>query len=413
MRLLHTADWHLGQSLHGVSREPEHARFLDWLEGELVRRAVDLLIIAGDVFDAQNPPVSAQRQLYRFLARARQVRPGLAVAIIAGNHDSGGRLEAPSPLLMELGVRVVGALARKGDGSLDLEQLLLPLAGAWCVAVPYLRPADLPAGDAGVGSDGDELAGTRAVYDELLAAARARRRPGEPLILVGHCYMAGGALSEFSERRILRGGLQALSAALFPPDIDYVALGHLHRAQSVAGREAVRYSGSPLPLALDEADYPHQVVVAEFAAGRLAGLEAVRVPRFVAILRLLAASPEALPGLLAGLPPAEGAGPREEWPFLQLTVRLDQPQPGLRGRIEEALAGKGVRFVRLVLENAGHGRALGGLAVPLAALAPEEVFRRCWARAQGGDPSPAHLAAFRELLAAVEAGEDPAGGVRP
>ena len=225
--------------------------------------------------------------------------------------------------------------------------------------------------------------------------------------------MAGGALSEFSERRILRGGLQALSAALFPPDIDYVALGHLHRAQSVAGREAVRYSGSPLPLALDEADYPHQVVVAEFAAGRLAGLEAVRVPRFVAILRLLAASPEALPGLLACLPPAEGAGPREEWPFLQLTVRLDQPQPGLRGRIEEALAGKGVRFVRLVLENAGHGRALGGLAVPLAALAPEEVFRRCWARAQGGDPSPAHLAAFRELLAAVEAGEDPAGGVRP
>ena len=410
MRLLHTADWHLGQSLHGVSREPEHARFLDWLEGELERRAVDLLVIAGDVFDAQNPPVSAQRQLYRFLARARQARPGLAVAIIAGNHDSGGRLEAPSPLLAELGVRVVGALARREDGSLDLEQSLLPLAGAWCVAVPYLRPVDLPAGG---GDDGDALAGTRAVYDELLAAARARRRPGEPLILLGHCYMAGGALSEFSERRIVRGGLHALPAALFPPDIDYVALGHLHRAQAVAGREAVRYSGSPLPLALDEADYPHQVVVVAFEDGRLAGLETVRVPRFVAILRLSAAAPEAVPALLADLPPAEGAGPREEWPFLELTVRLDQPQPGLRGRIEEALVGKGVRFVRLVLDSAGHGAALGGLAVPLAALAPEEVFRRCWARAHGGDPPPAHLAAFRELLVTVEAGEEPAGGVRP
>ncbi|MEI7609557.1 MAG: exonuclease subunit SbcD, partial [Rhodospirillaceae bacterium] len=99
MRLLHTADWHLGQTLHGVSREYEHARFLDWLSGELVARAVDLLLVAGDVFDGQNPPVSAQRQLFGFLAGARRLLPDLAVVMIAGNHDSGGRLEAPSPLL--------------------------------------------------------------------------------------------------------------------------------------------------------------------------------------------------------------------------------------------------------------------------------------------------------------------------
>jgi len=400
MRLLHTADWHLGQTLHGVSREFEHARFLDWLEGELERREIDLLVVAGDVFDGQNPPVSAQRLLFGFLAGARRRRPGLMVVMVAGNHDSGGRLEAPSPLLEELGVRVVGALPRRDDGALELERLLLPLpGGGWCVAVPYLRPADLPVRE----GDEPEIAGVRAVYDELFAAVRARLRPGEPVIALGHCYMAGGALSEFSERKILRGNLHALPAELFPADLGYVALGHLHRAQSVGGREAVRYSGSPIPLALDEAEYPHQVVVVDVREGRPVALEAVRVPRFVEILRLQAPSPEAVPALLAALP--EAAGPRETWPLLELTVQLEQPAPGLRAEAEAALAGKAVRLVRLALETGGHGRALAGAAVPLSALAPEEVFRRCWARVHGAEPSPAHLAAFHELLEGAHDGE--------
>ena len=419
MRLLHTADWHLGQTLHGVSREYEHARFLDWLAGELVARKVDLLVVAGDVFDGQNPPVSAQRQLFGFLARARRLLPELAVVMIAGNHDSGGRLEAPSPLLEELGVRVVGGLARRDDGLPDPDRLLLPLpGGGWCVAVPYLRPADLPVVAAGedesagacsaeisgapsaeiTGAPSAEISGVRAVYDSLFAEARARLRPGEPLIALGHCYMAGGALSEFSERKILRGNLHALPVELFPADADYVALGHLHRAQAVGGRAAVRYSGSPIPLALDEADYPHQVVLADFRDGCLAAIEAVPVPRSVGILRLSAPSPDAVAELLAPLP--EAAGPRESWPLLELTVQLAEPSPGLRGRVEEALAGKAVRLARLALAAGGHGRPLFEPAVPLAALAPEEVFRRCWARSHAADPSPAHLAAFHELLEA-------------
>ena len=404
MRLLHTADWHLGQTLHGVSREFEHARFLDWLEVQLAERAVDLLVIAGDVFDGQNPPVSAQRLLFGFLARARRRRPELAVVMIAGNHDSGGRLEAPSPLLEELGVRVVGALPRQPDGSLDIERVLLPLVGGgWCAAVPYLRPGDLPAEE----GDEPEIAGVRAVYQEIFAAARARRQPGEVLIALGHCYMAGGALSELSERKILRGNLHALPAELFPAEVDYVALGHLHRAQSIGGRESVRYSGSPLPLALDEAGYRHQVVLADFHDGRFTGLEILPVPRFVDILRLTAAAPEAVPELLATLP--EAAGERETWPLLELTVRLEQPAPGLRALVETALAGKGVRLARLGLETTGHGRALGETALPLSALDPEEVFRRCWARRHAAEPAPAALAAFHDLLEAVHQGEGEGG----
>ncbi len=405
MRLLHTADWHLGQTLHGEAREFEHDRFLEWLGTLLVERAVDVLAIAGDVFDGQNPPVSAQRLLYQFLARARRLRPELAVVIIAGNHDSGGRLEAPSPLLEELGVRVVGGLRRGADGALDVERLLVPLAGGgWCAAIPYLRPGDLPA----LAGDEPEIAGVRAVHEEIFAALRARRASDQPVIALGHCYMAGGQVSDLSERKILRGNLHALPVELFPADIDYVALGHLHRAQSVGGREAVRYSGSPLPLALDEAGYHHQVVLVEFQAGRLAGWQAVPVPRFVEILRLAAPSAEAVPALLAALPEAvagDGGG-RAAWPLLELTVRLDQPAPGLRARVEEAVANKAVRLVRLALESGGHGRALAGPAVPLSVLAPEEVFRRCWARGLRSEPSPAHLAAFHDLLETVHGQED-------
>ena len=363
-------------------------------------RGVDTLVIAGDVFDGQNPPVSAQRQLFGFLARARRLRPDLSVVIIAGNHDSGGRLEAPSPLLEELGVRVVGSLPRRADRSLDFDRLLVPLAGGgWCVAVPFLRPADLPA----VEGDDAEIAGVRAVYDEIFAVVRARRGPGEPVIVLGHCYMAGGALSELSERKILRGNLHALPVELFAADMDYVALGHLHRAQAVGGREAVRYSGSPVPLALDEADYPHQVVQVDFEGGRLVALEAVRVPCFVQILRLMASSPGAVAAVLAPLPAA--AGDPDTWPLLELTVRIEQPEPGLVALILEAVAGKAVRLVRWVFESGGHGRALVAEAVPLSALAPEEVFLRCWQRSHSGEPSPAHLAAFQELLESTYSGD--------
>ena len=254
--------------------------------------------------------------------------------------------------------------------------------------------------------DAPEIAGVRAIHEEIFTELRQRRRAQDPVVALGHCYMAGGLVSELSERKILRGNLNALPVELFPEDIDYVALGHLHRAQSVGGREWVRYSGSPLPLALDEESYLHQVVVAEFVAGRLAGLEAVPVPRSVEILRIRASSVEAVPNLLADLPERAGnGGCRDSWPFLELTVRLDQPQPGLRARVEEGVAAKAVRLVRLVPETGGHGRALVAPAVQLSVLAPEEVFRRCWARGYRTEPSPAHIAAFHDLLESAHAQE--------
>ena len=150
LRLLHTSDWHLGHQLHGLPRTAEHAAFLTWLLAELEQRAADALVIAGDVFETANPPATAQRAWFSFLGQARRRLPQLDIVVIGGNHDSAARLDAPHPILNELGITIVGGLPRNATGALDLDRLVVPLhqangaIGAWLAAVPFLRPADLP-----------------------------------------------------------------------------------------------------------------------------------------------------------------------------------------------------------------------------------------------------------------------------
>ena len=127
MRLIHTSDWHLGHALRQHDRSHEHQCFLDWLLQQLLQQQADVLLVAGDLFDTVNPSAQAQAQLYRFLARAHQRMPGLQTVLIAGNHDSAARLEAPQPLLESLAVRVVGQVHRKPAGEIDLDFPVAPI----------------------------------------------------------------------------------------------------------------------------------------------------------------------------------------------------------------------------------------------------------------------------------------------
>ncbi|HEY0482870.1 MAG TPA: exonuclease SbcCD subunit D C-terminal domain-containing protein [Kofleriaceae bacterium] len=400
MRLLHTSDWHLGHTLRGeVTREYEHAAFLAWLLDTCVHEAADALVITGDVFDSATPPASAERMWFEFLAAARRARPAMDVVAIAGNHDSPARLGAASSVLRELGVHVVGGLPRVDDGELDLERILIPVAGGrgLIAAVPFLRPVDLP-GDAAEG--GDALG---EIYGAVIEAARARRRADQALIVTGHLYVAGADTQYLSERRVSIGGQESAPLRLFPDDIDYVALGHIHRAQRV-GRDAIRYAGAPLPLSLDEAGYKNQVVAVEFAAGRVRELRPVVVPRVVDIVRVprRGAAPLAeVLAELARLPQLVPGDPAR--PYLEIAVALDRPQPKLRAAIEAALEGKRPRLVRLGVELTGDGGALGDRVVRqrLAELDPREVFGRLWARDHAAPPDRDVLAGFDRLLAEV------------
>jgi exonuclease SbcD len=397
MRLLHTSDWHLGHTLRGeVAREYEHAAFLNWLLEACVREAADALVITGDVFDSATPPASAERMWFEFLAAARRARPAMDIVAIAGNHDSPARLGAASSVLRELGVHVVGGLPRRDDGALDLDRILLPVAGGrgLIAAVPFLRPVDVP---------GDEPEPLTAIYGEVIEAARARRRPDQALIVTGHLYVAGADTQYLSERRVSIGGQESAPLRLFPDDIDYVALGHIHRPQRI-GRASIRYAGAPIPLSLDEADYKNQIVAVQFAAGRLHDLRSLAVPRVVEIVRVprRGAAPLAemldelrrLPLLVPGDPAR---------PYLEIVVALERPEPRLRALVEAALDGKRPRLIRLATETTGDGDALGDRVARqrLAELDPREVFVRLWQRDHAEPPGGAVLAGFDRLLAEV------------
>ena len=252
MRILHTADWHIGQTLNGWGREAEHAAFLDRLGQMITDHQVDALLVAGDVFDGINPSADAQRLLYGALAEILRCRPGLTVVMIAGNHDPAGRMEAPEAVLRALGVHIRGTLQRKGSDVM-LDRHLIPLRDAegavraHVLTIPFLRASDLPGLTLGAegGAESAIVTATRALHADM-AAATLDRAQGLPVIAMGHLTCAGGLESEGAERRILIGGEHAVPPDIYPPGLSYVALGHLHRPQSLDGGR-VRYSGSPLP----------------------------------------------------------------------------------------------------------------------------------------------------------------------
>ena len=406
MRLLHTSDWHLGQTLHGHERGWEHQQFLDWLLDVLVDHDIDALLISGDIFDNANPSAASQTQLYRFLTAARGRVPHLNIVLIAGNHDSPGRLEAPAPFLNAFDAHVLGFVRRDAAGEIDIGRMVVPLrdrAGeivAWCLAIPFLRLSDVPR----LETEGDAyLEGIASLYRQAQQHAQTLRLPGQALIALGHCHMAGGQVSEQSERRIVIGGAEMLSSTLFDADIAYAALGHLHLAQKVGGQEHIRYSGSPLPLSFAEIDYPHQVLKIELDGAQLQAVEPIGVPRAVPLLRVpkIAAPLAEVEAELAALALPECAP--EAMPYMEVRVRLEQPEPGLRTRIEAALAGKPVRLARIDARIAKPDAPTPEVALDdLGQLDPLAIFNSAYAARYGAAPPADLLAAFNEILNATD-----------
>jgi DNA repair protein SbcD/Mre11 len=412
MHLLHTSDWHLGQSLHNFERHYEHQRFLDWLLDTIVAEQADALLIAGDIFDNANPSSASQKQLYRFLQRAKERVPHLNLVVIGGNHDSPGRLEAPGPLLEAHGTRVIGAVQRDADGALDIEALVLPLTGAdgtvqaWCLAVPFLRPGDVPrvAVEAGA-ADGPVadpyLAGIALLYRQALALALEKRQPGQAILAMGHCHMIDGQMSADSERRIVIGGTEMLPAGIFDPAIAYAALGHLHLAQAVGKQDHIRYCGSPIPLSFAEVGYQHQILRIDLEGDAVRAIAPIAIPRAVQLLRV-PAKPALIAQVLEELAALDVPdAPVEQQPFLEVRVRLDAPEPGLRARIEAALDGKPVRLAKIETSSAARGSAVDAEVMTLdrlEQLKPDDIFRQLYQQRFGNEAPPDQLSAFAELM---------------
>ena len=350
IRILHTADWHLGQTFFGYDRTQEHEHFLDWLAGVLTKNKIDVLIVAGDVFDVSNPSAASQRMFYRFIHRVTTENPRLQLVVVAGNHDSAARLESPLPLLQEMRTEIKG-IVRKQNGKIDYEHLLVELKNAageveaLCLAVPFLRQGDYPV----VETEGNPYAeGVKELYARLLKYALKKRTDGQALVAVGHLLATGSEIAEKDHsERIIIGVLESVSPESFPEQIVYTALGHIHKAQRVSGRENIRYAGSPLPMSFAEKHYHHGVVKVTLDEGwavEIEKLEYTPLVRLLSIPATEAAAPDEVLDELRGLELPED----EPMPYLEVKVKLSEPEPMLRQQVEEILEGKPVRLARIV-----------------------------------------------------------------
>jgi exonuclease SbcD len=283
-RVLHTADWHLGKMLNEQSREEEQKRFLDWLLKQVVELEVDVVLVAGDIFDTANPPQSAEALYYDFVAELNR-KSSASLVLIAGNHDSANQLEAPRRVLKALRTHVHGAVADEPADRL----LLLPTADAPKVAiamVPFLREKDLrmgKVGDTEAAVRKEIVAGISRVYAETAKAAKGAKL-GCPVIGTGHLTVTGATSSE-SERDIHIGGLGAVESSVFPDEFDYVALGHLHRPQAPDKAGRVRYAGSPIALSFSEVDDKKEVRILDVTKGGVAQ-SSVPIPVFRKLIQL-------------------------------------------------------------------------------------------------------------------------------
>jgi exonuclease SbcD len=385
LKIIHTSDWHLGATLHETDRRTEQEAFLRELAELLEREKADALIVAGDVYDGANPPSEAIRLLCDFLVEARRRRPRLRTVLIGGNHDSALRLEAPGGLYDLAGVRVVGAWPWTGGDRWDPARLWVPLedqrgsVAAWLGAVPFLRPGDL----ARLGGPVEPGEAPPSVGESIrraygLALDASPRRPGQALLLAGHCYVAGGRLSPESERPVQRGNLDPVPISAFPEGTAYVALGHLHRPQSVGDRPSVRYSGSPIPLSFPEADNPHQVVAVTLEGEAASEIRPIRVPRVRELLRIPRGGPgpkEEVLAALRDLPPEEACPfPGAGAPVLPAGAgetppsHLGEPSSttGPRGLGSAPALEDGKPLPRRIFSPAAQGRLFDEEAAPLS-----------------------------------------------
>ncbi|MBL4781154.1 MAG: exonuclease SbcCD subunit D C-terminal domain-containing protein [Porticoccaceae bacterium] len=404
MKVLHTSDWHLGRSLYGQKRYGEFSQFLDWLAVTIEAERVDILLVAGDIFDTGTPSNRAQSLYYQFLCRvaASSCRH---IIVIAGNHDSPTFLDAPKALLRSLNVHVIGA----ATDNIDDEILLLKDAEGspelLVCAVPYLRDRDIrlvEAGESSADKDHKLLEGIRDHYHQVAALAQDQRRAlgfDIPIIAMGHLFTAGGqTIDGDGVRELYVGSLAHVNASIFPSCIDYVALGHLHVPQQIGGSELMRYSGSPLAMGFGEARQQKSVCLLQFphrAVGKPA-LVLLPVPVFQRLSKVSGNWVEIVQQLSALIE-------LDQPVWLEVIYRGDELVSDLRERLETLVEGSELLILRIqntrlidrVLNSSHSDESLEDLSV-------DDVFARCLSAHDIPESQQANLLhSYRQTLSSL------------
>ena len=390
MRILHTADWHIGQRLHERQRTDEHKDFLDWLLCTIQKHQVELLLVSGDIFDTALPSSESTNLYYEFLYRLYKETNAYAV-ITAGNHDSARHLEAPREFLKMGRIHVVGFANEAADCVVALPPDNPRVAVA---AVPYLSESDLRHFSYETEGDRNER------YREWLKTFYAdcvSVMPAElPKILMGHLFVQGGKIGD-SERNVQIGGATATHVSDFPNDVSYIALGHLHRPQTIDSTDClIRYSGSPIPLRFNETGYRKKIYLFELSGdGTLIQDTEIKIPIFKELCTVEGDEASVTSDAMTG-----------DWngKYIQVKLKLDKPRVGISDEIRKAFGERGgdVLSVEVELPEAQQGPT-----IPVEDMKrPEEIFAQFHkANYDGNAPDETLAQTFSELVQLVEESE--------
>ena len=295
MKLIHTADWHLGNSMHDIDRLEETKQFLSWLKGRIEEFGAECLVVAGDIFDTTNPSVEARRQYFRFLASLLDTCCK-NIVLVGGNHDSGAMLDAPRDLLDALNIQMVGSLGDRPINELvkELKDDSNNVIGI-SVAVPYVREQELRRFKI-EGDDNFVQSTYKGLYQAVYEAAEKLRNGRQiPMIATGHLYASNlegrpendnGSDAKGHGMRDIVGNLGTVPASSFPEGFDYVALGHIHYSTKVAGNPKIRYSGSPFILGFDEAERAHHILAIDLQKGVEPSVQKIETPQYYSFKRI-------------------------------------------------------------------------------------------------------------------------------
>ena len=370
MKILHTSDWHLGQKFLNHNRHQESEIALDVIYQTIIKESVDVLIIAGDIFDTMNPPNEARTLYYNFLTKLIPTSCR-HIIVIGGNHDSPTMLNAPKELLKTLNVHVIGCATE------NIEKEIIELYDekknleAVIAAVPFLRDSDIRKSVAGELFEDREKrtrAGIKNHYHHLAAAMEHYTDFGVPLIATGHLFASKA--EDNKESKIYIGCLDNIGIEDFPTLFDYVALGHIHKAQRVYYENKIRYSGSIIPLGFKEIEDVKSIYILDFN-GRTFEKKTIELP----ISRRLVSIRGTYETVQLELNTLE-SNPDSLTTWVEIVVKTDKMIPNLIDDLKAIVENKNIEILNYRLENLTKRTEKSVLPQDLKSMSELEVFEK-------------------------------------
>ena len=398
MKILHTADWHLGHRLHEQSQFEEQTLFLTWIENYITEEKIDVLLISGDIFDTNAPSNQSLEMYYNFLMKLKNTSCQ-SIVITGGNHDSPGTLNAPRHVLNALNIKVVG----KATENIEDEVFEIDIIDEKVIvgAVPYLRDGDIRKAVAGESFEDLTDKYKQALinhYNKSAEHCELINTTNAPVVGMGHLFATGGSVSD-SEQNIYVGSLGHIGAEDFPKYFDYIALGHLHRPQIIGGNEKVRYSGSPNILSFSEIKYDKKIIVLTIENNEISTINDVLVPCFRNFYKIEGTVQECIekfPDLISN--------EHELTPWVELA--LTQEHNINTDEIKKAAEPYPFEILKTGLKNQRRLRGIEELleeTKSIKELLPTEVFKlKCKEIGYDLEENPAIEDAFNEILQSVK-----------